>query len=162
MSKPYIHAQSSAKQYGGKPDDYIEIHTFMDSSKGAIADNRHRALTHNSWFIMTVLERVKFANSNEAPDGTFPTITNSDGKVLSVRDIGENHIMEDFRQKFIPTAQDYLQEITFQDWMQNGNGHPPSYQKLDERTKDRVRAARQKSETATYDGANSFRQQHVD
>lgn len=53
MAKPYIHAISSAKRFGGKPEDYIEIHNLMDSSKGAIPDNRHRALTHNSWFFLT-------------------------------------------------------------------------------------------------------------
>lgn len=53
--KPHIHAVSSAKHYGGSPDDYLDIHQFMDSSKGAIADNRHRALTHNSWFLSVVL-----------------------------------------------------------------------------------------------------------
>lgn len=63
MSKPYIHAQSSVRKFGGKIEDYEPIHAFMDCSKGAIADNRHRALTHNSWFLSNILERVKFANS---------------------------------------------------------------------------------------------------
>ena len=58
MAKPHIHAVSSAKRYGGSPDDYLDIHQFMDSSKGAIADNRHRALTPHSWFLSVVLERV--------------------------------------------------------------------------------------------------------
>jgi len=44
MAKPFIHAESSVKRWGGKPEDYIEIHNLMDSSKGAIADHRHRAL----------------------------------------------------------------------------------------------------------------------
>ncbi len=30
MSKPYIHALSSAKKFGGKPEDYLEIHQLMD------------------------------------------------------------------------------------------------------------------------------------
>src|SRR6478736_2554945 len=90
ISKPYIHALSSAKKFGGKPEDYIDIHTFMDSSKGTIADNRHRALTHNAWFIMTVLERVRFAKSYiySPEQAVFTTILNSDGKQVSVRDIG--------------------------------------------------------------------------
>lgn len=46
MSKPFIHAQSSAKKFGGIWEDYISIHEFLDSSKSVIADNRHRALTH--------------------------------------------------------------------------------------------------------------------
>lgn len=132
MSKPYLHAVSSAKHFGGEPEDYIEIHTFIDSSKGAIADNRHRALTHNSWFLMNVLERVRFQNSyvRDINQLTFPTITNSAGKRVSVRDIGEQHILEDFRKKFIPSAQDYLAEIEFMPWMQNGEGLPPSFRKI--------------------------------
>lgn len=128
MSKPWIHAQSSAKKYGGKPEDYLEIHNLMDSSKSAMPDNRHRALTHNSWFLF-ILERI------------FGTVmTNSDGKKVSVRDIGEQHILEDFCGKFIPSAQDYLQEMEFKDWMQNGNGHPPSFIKIEKRRKDKVLA----------------------
>jgi len=121
MSKPYIHSVSSAKRYGGKPEDYIEIHTFMDSSKGTIPDNRHRALTHNSWFLSVVLERV-FGY----------TIINSDGKTVSVRDIGEQHILEDFAGKFIPSAQDYLENLPFEDWMNNGTkGCPPSHRAIE-------------------------------
>jgi hypothetical protein len=120
LSKPAIHAESSARRFGGEPDDYIEIHNFMDSSKGALPDNRHRALTHNSWFLSNVLERVFGV-----------TITNSADRRVSVRDIGEQHILEDFGGKFIPTAQDYLAEMEFKPWMQNGKeGTPPSHQKL--------------------------------
>ena len=128
MSKPYLHAVSSAKRFGGTPEDYIEIHNLMDSSKGAIADNRHRALTHTSWFLSTILERVFGV-----------TLKNSDGKVVSVRDIGEQHVLEDFGGKYIPSAQDYLGEMEFKDWMQNGAGHPPSFSKIAKRQKDKVR-----------------------
>jgi hypothetical protein len=115
MAKPWIHAVSSAKKFGGKPEDYIEIHNLMDSSKGTIADSRHRALTHNAWFIGTILEKifgVKF--------------TNSDGMTVSVRDIGEQHVLEDYRMRFIPSAQDYLQEMEVKEWMVAGKGKPPS------------------------------------
>lgn len=130
MSKPYIHAESSAKRYGGKPEDYIEIHNLMDSSKGAMCDNRHRALTHNSWFLSTILERMKFHNSVETSPGVFTIITNSDGRKVSVRDIGEQHIAEDFGGKYIPSAQDYLAEMEFKTWMNNGAGVPPSFAKI--------------------------------
>jgi hypothetical protein len=148
MAKPYIHAQSSARRFGGKPEDYIEIHNLMDSSKAAFADNRHRALTHNAWFIGNILERIKFANSEPAgPDNRFVNIKNSEGKLVSVRDIGEQHILEDFKNRFIPTAQDYLQELEFKDWMQNGNGEappnatPPSFAKIGQRQKQKVKEA---------------------
>lgn len=128
MSKPYIHALSSARKFGGVPEDYLEIHNLMDSSKGAIADNRHRVLTHTSWFLSTILERVF---------GT--TITNSAGRVVSVRDVGEQHILEDFGGRYIPTAQDYIEYMDFADWMQNGKGSPPSSVKLDKHRANKVK-----------------------
>lgn len=115
MSKPWIHAVSSAKRFGGKPEDYMPIHDFLDSSKGAIADSRHRALTHTSWFLSVVLERV-FGH----------VINNSTGKQVSVRDVGEQHVLEDFGGRFIPTPQDYLERTEFSDWMLAGKGEPPS------------------------------------
>lgn len=117
--KPHIHAESSAKRFGGRSDDYLKIHSLLDSSKGALADNRHRALTHNAWFISEILPLI-FGD----------TIVNSDGKKISVREIAERHVLEDYRGRFIPTAQDWLAEIEFQGWMQNGHGVPPSARKL--------------------------------
>lgn len=118
--KPWIHAISSAKKFGGIPEDYLPIHNLMDSSKGSIGDNRHRCLTHNSWFISAdgPLERIFGVN-----------IKNSDGKLISVRDVGEQHILEDFGMKFIPTPQDYLQEMEIKSWM-DGQGVPSSFAKI--------------------------------
>ena len=115
MSKPWIHAQIDAKDLGGQPEDYLPIHTLMDSSKAAMALNTHRALTHNSWFIGTIIPLI-FGE-------TFKR--ESDGKVMSSRDIAERHCLQDFHG-FIPTAQDYLQNIEVQPWMDNGKGQPPS------------------------------------
>lgn len=130
MSKPYTHAISSARKFGGVPEDYIHIHNMMDSSKGTIADNRHRALTHNSWFI--------------APDGPLEkmfgvVLTNSSGRKISVREIGEQHILEDFGNRFIPSAQDYLQEIEIKEWMVMGKGSPPSFAKVYDRVKNAIK-----------------------
>ena len=124
MSKPIIHANSSARKFGGVAEDYLAIHQLMDSSKGAIADNRHRTLTHNSWFV--------------GPGGRLELafgvqITNSAGRKVSVRDIGEQHILEDFGMKFIPSAQDYLAEMEMKPWMNNGIGAPPSFAKIEAR-----------------------------
>ena len=136
MSKPIIHAQSSVRKWGGNLNDYEPIHSFMDSSKGSMADNRHRALTHNSWFLSNILERVKFSNSGpETSDHRFPTIINSDGRSVSVRDIGEQHCLEDYKFKFMPSAQDFLQEMEFLPWMQNGMGEvPSSHKRIDGKT----------------------------
>lgn len=124
MAKPWIHAKNSARKFGGKPEDYLELHNLMDSSKNCMPDNRHRALTHNSWFIGAggPLEMI-FGH----------VIINSDGNEVSVRDLGEQHILEDFGMKFIPAVSDYLGEMEYQDWMQNGRGYPPSHTKLAKR-----------------------------
>ena len=119
MAKPFIHAESSVRRHGGKIQDYAPIHEFLDSSKAAIADNRHRALTHNAWFIAVVIPRV-FGE----------TFVNSDGKTISSRDIAEEHVLEDNGMRFIPSATDYLQEIEMKSWMQNGLGAPPSYARI--------------------------------
>lgn len=116
---------SSAKRFGGVAEDYLDIHDFMDSSKDSMADNRHRALTHNAWFVKNVIERV-FGFSR----------TNSAGKIYSTREIAEQHVLEDFQGRFIPTAQDFLQEMEFKDWMNNGiKGVPPSFQKIEKKKK---------------------------
>ena len=115
MSKPWVHACSSSRRFGGKPEDYIEIHNLMDSSKGVIADSRHRALTHTSWFLSVILERIFGV-----------TIKNSNGRTVSVRDIGEQHVLEDFGNRFIPSAQDYLQGMSFEEWMLSGRGKLPA------------------------------------
>lgn len=104
------------KKFGGIPEDYLPIHNLLDSSKGVIADNRHRALTHNAWFLSTILEKVFGV-----------TMTNSDGKVFSVRDIGEQHVIEDLG--CIPSGQDYLVEMEYKNWME-GKGKPPSFNKI--------------------------------
>jgi hypothetical protein len=126
MAKPIFHAESSARRFGGTPDDYLPIHDFMDSSKGAIADNRHRALTHNAWFISTVIERVF---------GHFITVTlpNGNPKKVSTREIAEQHVLEDFGGRFIPTAQDYLCRIPMELWMNNGprGSSPPSHEAIE-------------------------------
>jgi len=131
MSKPYIHARSSAKKFGGKWEDYIEIHELLDSSKAAIADNRHRVLTHNSWFISYILPKI-FGE-------TFRR--KSDNQVISTREIAEQHVLEDYRMRFIPTAQDFIEHMDYVGWMQNGiAGSPASAKKLNFKTsKKRVK-----------------------
>lgn len=110
---PIIHAQLSAKRYGGVPDDYLDIHELMDSSKAAFPNNGHRVLTHNSWFCVNIIPKV-FGHQRK----------NSDGKVYSTKDVAEYHCLEDFRMRFIPSVQDYLEHLEVQPWMNNGGGVP--------------------------------------
>lgn len=123
MANAHIHSVSSVRKFGGEISDYINIHIKMDCSKAYISDNRHRALTHNSFWIHEVMIPI-FGY----------TITNSDGKVVSVKDICEIHVLEDFGMRFIPSAQDYLENMDFKDWMQNGiKDTPSSFKKLKEK-----------------------------
>ena len=104
MAHAFHHAQSSARRFGGKPEDYLAIHEWFDASKAAYADLRHRALRHHSLGIFWA----------EAEFGV--TITNSDGKEVPVRLIGEQHVREDLGR--IPTVEDWLKGIPFEPWMQ--------------------------------------------
>lgn len=101
--KPFTHARNSARRHGGVPADYQAIHDFFDSTKAALPDMRHRALLHSAFGIF-LLERVF---------GT--TITNSDGKQVCVRDLGEEHVIEDLG--FIPTVERWLSGLPMQPWM---------------------------------------------
>jgi hypothetical protein len=109
MGNPLIHSKSSVKRWGGKVEDYIEMHKFLDSPKACMNNNTSRMLTHNTWFIYEVMPRVFGYN-----------IVNSDGRTVDVVDISMLHVLEDFKMRFIPTPQDYLKHMEIQPWMQNG------------------------------------------
>ncbi len=118
MANPLIHSKSSVRLWGGKVEDYLPLHNKMDISKKYFSDNRHRALTHNMFFIFEVMIPLF---------GEY--IDNSDGKTVSVKDICEYHILEDYGKKFIPNVSDFLQEMEIKSWMANGLGEKPSSQK---------------------------------
>lgn len=126
MSHPVSHAKSSARRFGGVLEDYLPIHDLMDSSKAAFPDNRHRALTHNNWFFF-IVERL-FGHEIDLHD--------EDGNVVGqakTRYVCEQHVLEDFGGKYIPTAADYLEGMEFQPWMNNGiEGEPSSHRKIAE------------------------------
>src|SRR5438477_9107683 len=107
MAHPLKHSESSAKKFGGKPEDYLPIHDWFDESKAFLGDFRHRALRHHAEGIF-LCERI-FGH----------TITNSDGRVIPVRWIGEQHVKEDLGR--IPTASDWLRCIRPEPWM--GKSH---------------------------------------
>lgn len=102
--KSYIHARNSVKRYGGIIEDYLPIHDWFDSTKAAYADFGHRAILHNTFGIY-LCEQVF---------GT--TITNSDGKCICVRDIGEDHVREDHAGR-IPTIEDWMKSLEPEPWM---------------------------------------------
>ena len=49
MAHAYHHADSSARRFRGSPSDYLAIHEWIDNSKIAFSDHRHRALRHHSF-----------------------------------------------------------------------------------------------------------------
>ena len=103
MAHPLKHAQSSARRFGGKAEDYLPIHNWFDESKAFLADFRHRALRHHAEGIFLAEKLFGVA------------ITNSDGNLVPVRYVGEQHVKEDLGR--IPSAQDWLSQITPQRWM---------------------------------------------
>ena len=103
MAHPYHHAVSSAKNYGGEPGEYLYLHEWLDGSKQHMAECRHRALRHHSEGIFI----------SESLFGT--TITISTGRVLPVRFIGKQHVLEDLSR--IPTVPDWFGRIQPNSWM---------------------------------------------
>jgi hypothetical protein len=107
MSHPFYHAKSSAKKYGGQPEDYIAIHEWFDQTKAHLPDARHRSILHSSFGIY--LAQQVFGEV---------IVRKSDGKPVPTRLLGEQHILEDMG--FIPTVQDWLKELPIKSWMLKG------------------------------------------
>jgi hypothetical protein len=95
--KPLDHAVQSVRRYGGHFTDYIEVHEFLDMTKAAHPDMRHRAILHNSmgpFIAVRVFGRY---------------LTNSNDRVYDVRQVCEDHIIEDLGR--LPTVSDFLDLI---------------------------------------------------
>lgn len=128
--KPFLHARGSVSRWGGKPEDYMAIHDFIDGSKIAMPDLRHRAQHHHALGCYTV-ERV-FGH----------TLTNSDGRVVSTRDVAEQHVIEDLG--FLPSLEDWLDDLPARTW--HGGIHRAAREDREtpemirEKVRERVRA----------------------
>jgi hypothetical protein len=90
---PWHHAESSAKKFGGKPEEYYPLHDWLDETKQYTGDWTHRALRHHSAGIQWAIE--KFG----------PTIR-AGGKDVPTKFVAEQHVEEDCG--FIPTPADWL------------------------------------------------------
>jgi len=104
MTAPIFHAESTARVFGGKADDYIHIHEWLDETKAHMGDYRHRALRHHTLGIAQCVE--KFGSS----------LVNSDGKTVAIRYVAEQHVIEDCAGR-IPTVEDWLEHLVPQGWM---------------------------------------------
>ncbi len=108
MAHPLHHAISSARRFGGVPDDYQPIHDWFDASKEHMAYFTHRGLRHHTQGIFEA-ERL-FGLS----------LMNSAGRVIPIRWIGEQHVKEDCGGR-IPSMSDWLGRIQPESWMATGH-----------------------------------------
>ncbi len=95
--KPLQHAQISAKKYGGGWSDYIELHSFLDSSKAACAHFKHRFLLHHA-------EGIEIAVRIFGE-----TFLNSDKKNISTRKLLNAHLIEDVGR--IVSVEDWANDL---------------------------------------------------
>jgi len=107
MSHPFYHAKSSARKFGGQPEDYIALHEWFDQTKAHLPDARHRSVLHSSFGIY--LAQQVFGEV---------ILRKSDGKPVPTRMLGEQHVLEDMGM--IPTLQDWLKELPLRSWMVKG------------------------------------------
>jgi hypothetical protein len=100
--KPLIHAKISVKKFGGKVEDYLPIHEWFDHTKAHIADMRHRAVLHNSFgiYLCQQIYGIYFKNS--------------DGHDVSVRDVGEQHVLDDLGH--IPSLDECFKSLPLEAW----------------------------------------------
>jgi hypothetical protein len=98
MAHPWYHAVMASRKFGGVTEDYLPLETWMDFTKSHIADCRHRLFLHNAWGIF-VAERILGAMLTRA----------SDGKVLPLRPLLEEHVLQDFGK--IPTLAQCLAQL---------------------------------------------------
>jgi hypothetical protein len=110
MAKPLVHAESSVRRWGGTAEDYIHIHEKMDTSKMAHAEVTHRVVFHSAFGVFLIEELFG------------RTLTNSDGRVVHVRDVAEQHVLEDLG--FIPSLSDWLREMPSLPWMAGQRARP--------------------------------------
>ncbi|MDR7039773.1 hypothetical protein J2X36_004551 [Methylobacterium sp. BE186] len=103
MANAYHHAMSSARRFGGVPEDTLPIHNWFDGSKAFTCDFRHRALRHHAEGIELCIQLFG------------PTITLSTGKQIPTRWVAEQHVTEDFG--WIPSFIDWARAIKPQPWM---------------------------------------------
>ena len=104
---PADHARTSARIWGGEPDEYLAIHQFFDDTKRLLCDFRHRALRHHAQGIFEA-ERVLGVS-----------FVNSVGRLVHTRYVGEQHVKEDCGGR-IPDAADWLRAIVPAPWMSKG------------------------------------------
>ena len=101
--KPLQHAQISRKTYGGSWQDYIEVHSFLDSSKAACAHFKHRFFLHHREGVelgVRIFGESVFNSDNR----TTPT-----GRLLTdhlIEDVGREVTVDDWANALFPSKTD--------------------------------------------------------
>lgn len=96
-------AEFSQKKYGGKVKDYFPIHYFFDQTEQHIKHDLHFLILHNSWGIFLCEEIFG------------PIIINSVKREVCVRDLGEQHVLNDLH--IIPSVQQITSNLSIKPWM---------------------------------------------
>ncbi|MEO0896680.1 MAG: hypothetical protein AAFY71_09805 [Bacteroidota bacterium] len=91
------HSKLSVYKFGGKVEDYYDIHKFIDSSKLFLFHAKHRSVLHHTFGIELCLRLFG------------DTIRISSGESKMVRDIAAEHLKEDLAGR-VPTIQDWFVE----------------------------------------------------
>jgi hypothetical protein len=108
MAHPLLHSKSSCRKWGGNIEDYQPIHDWFDDTKKWLGHSNHRMFRHHSEGIF------------EAEQIFGKSFTNSDGKTVYTRYVGEQHVKEDCNN-YIPSAKEWIIHLTNKNrplWMQ--------------------------------------------
>lgn len=127
IANAWHHSVSSARKWGGRPEDYLAIHQWFDESKEHLADFRHRALRHHTQGIFECERQfgptIEISAGIQHTPETCPGRPCGDGcdhfqpKKIPTRWVGEQHVKEDLGR--IPTVADWFMLITPERWMNN-------------------------------------------
>ena len=98
MAHPIEHAESSVKTWGGKIEDYLPMHNWLDETKSWICYSTHRMFRHHAEGIFE-MEKI-----------FGPSFVNSDGKTVYTRYVGEQHVREDCNG-YVPTAKEWIMAL---------------------------------------------------
>jgi hypothetical protein len=105
MSNASVHADITAKRYGGNAVDwkvYYGWHDFMDFSKELESSNLHRIYFHHVAGIKRIM--IPIFGSD---------YTNSQGRRINLKDCLESdHVLNDFKNAYLPTIEDYISLVS--------------------------------------------------
>jgi hypothetical protein len=102
MGHYHYHSVSSANAFGGDPEDYNQLHKWMDRGRAGTDSLLHRMLAHHTQGIQDAI--AVFGD----------TITNSRGRQVPVSLLCTQHIKEDLG--FVPTLDHYMELLRCPRW----------------------------------------------